>query len=101
MNELTGAIAAMQDQIAQLQNDIETLQRATTLLRGTGTPAKAISGQPKAKRKRRKVSSAAAKGAPGQSKTTQMRKPTWSAAEREAISKRMKVYWAKRRKARR
>ena len=98
MTELTDAIAALQGQISQLQSDIETLQRATTVLRGKGTPAKATSGQPKAKRKRRKTS-AATKRAPGLPKTTQKRKPTWSAADRKAISKRMKAYWAKRRKA--
>ncbi len=103
MSEITKAIEARQAQIIQLQSDIETLQRAASIVGKKGTTAKATS-QPKAKqkikRKRRKLS-AAAKGAPGQPKTTQKRKPTWSAADREAISKRMKAYWAKRRKARR
>ena len=99
MKALTDAITAKQAQIAQLEGDIGTLQRAATVLGGKSTPAKATSGQPKAKRKRRKRR-AAAKAAPGQSKTTQKRKPTWSAADREVISKRMKAYWAKRRKAR-
>ncbi len=78
MSEITKAIEAKQTQISQLQSDIETLQRAATVLHGKSTPAKATPGQPK---------------------TTQKRKPTWSAADREAISKRMKAYWAKRRKA--
>ena len=107
MSEITKAIEARQAQITQLQSDIETLQRAASIVGRKGTTAKATSqkatSQPKAKqkikRKRRKMS-AAAKRAPGQPKTTQKRKPTWSAADREAISKRMKAYWAKRRKAR-
>ena len=94
MSEITTAIAARQAQITQLQRDIETLQRAASIVGTTGPTAKATS-QPKAKRKikrkRRKRRAAA--------KTTQKRKPTWSAADREAISKRMKAYWAKRRKA--
>ena len=100
MSEITTAIAARQAQIIQLQSDIETLQRAAILVGRTGTTAKATS-QPKAtqkiKRKRRKRR-AASKGSPGQPKTTQKRR-LWSAAEKEAIGKRMKAYWAKRRKA--
>ena len=89
MSEITEAIAAKQTQISQLQSDIDALQRAATVLGGK-TTAKATS-QPKAKRKRRKRRVAA--------KTTQKRKPIWSAADKKAISKRMKAYWAKRRKA--
>ena len=99
MKQLTDAITAMQAQIARLQSDIETLQRASTVLGGKSTPAKPAPGRPKAKRKRRKVR-AAAKAVAGEPKTTEKRKPTWSATDREAISKRMKAYWAKRRKAR-
>ena len=76
MSEITEAIAAKQAQISQLQSDIETLQRAATVLGGKTTA--------KVKRKRR----AAAK-----------KQHVWSAADREAISKRMKASWAKRRKA--
>ena len=97
MSEIPTAIKARQAQITQLQNDIETLHRAASLVGRTGTTAKA---KKKIKRKRRKRR-AAAKGSPGQPKTTQKRKPTWSAADRRAISRRMKAYWAKRRKARR
>ena len=102
MKALTDAIAAMQAQISQLQSDIETLQRANTVLGAKSTPAQATPGKAKAKPKRRKKR-AAAKSAPAQpkTKTKQKRKATWSAADREAISKRMKAYWAKRRKARR
>ena len=100
MSEISKAIAAKQTQVTQIQGDIETLQRAATILGGKGTPAKVTASKPKAKRKRRKKS-AAAKGSPAKAKTTQKRKPTWSAADREAISKRMKAYWAKRRRAKR
>ena len=118
MSEITQAVATKQTQITQLQSDIETLQRAATILRGKRTPAKVTPSKPKAKRKRRKMRAAAkgspgqpkttqkrrkkraaAKGSPGQPKTTQKRKLTWSASDRAAISKRMKAYWAKRRKA--
>ena len=102
MSEITKAIEARQSQIIQLQGEIETLQRAASIVGKKGTTAKATS-QPKAKRKtkrKRRKLRAAAQGSAGQPKTTQTRKPTWSAADREAISKRMKAYWAKRRKAR-
>ncbi len=101
MSEITKAIAAKQTQITQIQSDIETLQRAASIVGRKGTTAKATS-QPKAKRKikrKRRRRRAAATGSPGRPKTTQKRTPTWSAADRAAISKRMKAYWAKRRKA--
>ena len=94
MSEITKAIEARQAQIHQLQSDIETLQRAAGIVGRGGVTAKATR-QPKAKRKRRVV----AKSSPGQPKTAQKRKPLWSAAEKKAISRRMKAYWAKRRKA--
>ena len=83
MSEISEAIKARQAQITQLQSDIDALQRAATVL---GGKTKATS-QPKAKRKRRAAA-----------KTTQKRH-VWSAAEKAAIGKRMKAYWAKRRKA--
>jgi len=101
VSEITTAIKARQAQIIQLQSDIETLQRAASIVGRKGTAAKATL-QPKAKRKikrKRRRRRAAAKGSPGRPKTTQKRKPTWNAADRAAISKRMKAYWAKRRKA--
>ncbi len=100
VSEITTAIKARQAQITQLQGDIETLQRAASIM---GTKSTTATSQPKAKRKvkrKRRKRSAAAKGSPGQPKTTQRRKPAWSAADRRAISRRMKAYWAKRRKAR-
>ena len=98
MREITQAVSAKQMQISKLQSDIEALQRAAAVLQGKNAPAKVTASKPKAKRKRRKKR-AAAKGSPGQPKTTQKRKVTWSASDRAAISKRMKAYWAKRRKA--
>ena len=91
MSEITTAIAARQTKITQLQSDIESLQRAASVLGGgTTAPAKAVS-QLKPKRRRK---------AKAKRKTTA--KPTqhvWTAAEKRAIGKRMKAYWAKRRKA--
>ncbi len=93
MSEITRAIAAKQAQITQLQSDIGALQRAASIVGRTGPTATAAS-QPKTKRKikrkRRKRRATA--------KTTQKRHQ-WSAAEKAAIGKRMKKYWAKRRKA--
>ena len=81
LSEITKAITARQTQIAQLQSDIETLQRAASLVGGrTKAPAKAAS-QPKAQ--------------------AQGKRHQWSAAEKAAIGKRMKAYWAKRRKSKR
>ena len=102
MSDITKAVAARQAQITQLQSDIETLQRAASLVSRTATTAKATSqpnAKPKVRRKPRKPR-AAATGALGQPKTTQKRKrPKMSAAAKKAVSKRMKAYWAKRRKA--
>ena len=98
MREITQAVSAKQMQISKLQSDIEALQLAAAVLQGKNAPAKVTARKPKAKRKRRKKR-AAAKGSAAKPKTTQKRKVTWSASDREAISKRMKAYWAKRRKA--
>ena len=83
MSEITQAIEARQAQIIQLQSDIETLQRAASIMGGGKTaPAKAA---PTAKPR------ATATPKP------QPKKPRagWSAARRAL----MKAYWAKRRKA--
>ncbi len=77
MSEITKAMGARQAQITQLKSDIETLQRAAGLLGGKAkAPAKSKApAKPKAKKRHQ-----------------------WSAAEKAAIGKRMKAYWAKRRK---
>jgi len=98
VSEITEAIQARQAQILQLQNDIETLQRAAGVLGGKTIAQGQPTTKSKPKRKRRRGGTEAK--AAGQPKTTRKRKrPTWSAADKRAISKRMKAYWAKRRKA--
>ena len=83
MKEITKALAAKQGQIKKLQRDIDALMRAAGILAGgevkAKAKAKAKAAQPKAKRTRKTK--------------------TMSAAARKAVSKRMKAYWAKRRKA--
>ena len=127
MSEITAAITARQAQIKQLQSDIESLQRAASVLGGgTTARAKAVS-QPKPKPKTtakpkqhvwsaaekraigrrmkaywatRKKPSATTAAAPAEPKAAQKRKrKPWSAAAKRAMSKRIKASWAKRRKA--
>ena len=87
MKEITAAITARHAQIKQLQADIETLQRAASIMgSGEKTPAKAV---------RRKVRSQPKTQATHQPKPK--RRPM-TAAQRAAAGKRMKAYWAKRRK---
>ncbi len=78
MSEITAAITATYAQIKVLQADIDGLQRAATVLGGE-TSAKATR-QPKTK-----------------SKPKQKRRGM-SAAARRAVSRRMKAYWAGRKK---
>ena len=88
MSEITSAIQARQTQIALLQSDIETLQRAASIMVGGETaPARAT---------RQKVRSQPKTKATPQPKPT--RRPM-TAAQRAAVGKRMKAYWAKRRKS--
>ena len=88
LSEITNAIKAKQTQIAQLQRDIETLQRAASLVGGrTKAPAKP---KPKAKPQPKPKPKAQPK---------KRKRRQWSAAEKAAIGKRMKAFWAKRRKA--
>ena len=131
MSEITNAIKARQTQIAQLQSDIETLQRAASIVGAPRKPAakakprqksKAKSqpllkskAKPKATQKRhqwsaaqkaaigkRRKPSAPAAASPAQRTATQKRKRApMSVAAKKAMSKRLKAYWAKRRKARR
>ncbi len=97
MSEITKAIAARQTQITQLQSEIATLQRAASIV---GPPAKAAAKatpkqKPKAKPQPKPKTKPKATPTP---KATQKRHQ-WSAAEKAAIGRRMKAYWAKRRKA--
>ena len=92
-SEIPKAIAARQTQITQFQSDIETLQRAAIIVGRTGTTAKAAS---QAKAKIKKKTKTKAKAARPKAKR---KRPKMSAAAKKAVSKRMKAYWAKRRKA--
>jgi len=87
MKEITKALAAKQGQIKKLQRDIDALMRAAGILAG---------GEVKAKAKTKAKAKAKAKAAQPKAKRT---RKTMSAAARKAVSKRMKAYWAKRRKA--
>ncbi len=95
MSEITKAIEARQAQIVQLQNDIEILQRAAGIMGGgTMAPAKATR-QPRTRRTPKPETQ------PTPQPKTKRKRRQWSAAEKAAIGKRMKKYWAKRRKAKR
>ena len=87
MKEITKALAAKQGQIKKLQRDIDALMRAAGILAG---------GEVKAKAKTKAKAKAKAKAAQPKAKRT---RKTMSAAAKKAVSKRMKAYWAKRRKA--
>ena len=89
MKEITKALAAKQGQIKKLQRDIDALMRAAGILAG---------GKVKAKAKTKVKAKAKAKAKAAQPKAKRTQK-TMSAAARKAVSKRMKAYWAKRRKA--
>ena len=97
MSEITDAIKARQTQISQLQSEIETLRRAASIVgppaKGTGTP-KPKAAKPKAKPQPKQ---ARAKAKP-QPKAKAKKRHQWTAAEKAAIGKRMKAFWAKRRK---
>ncbi len=81
MKEITAEITAKEAQITRLQADIDALQRAARVLGGE-TTAKATR-QPKTKSK------------------SKQKGRGMSAAARKAVSRRMKAYWAKRKRARR
>ncbi len=85
MSEITKAIAARQTQIAGLKREIETLQHAASIV---GPPAQATA--------KRKEKATKPKAKP---KAKAKKRHQWTAAEKAAIGKRMKAYWAKRRKA--
>ena len=95
MSEITNAIAARQTQITQLQSEIATLQRAASVL---GPPTRAAA---KAKPKQKPKAKPQPKPKPKAKPKATPKQHQWSAAEKAAIGKRMKAYWAKRRKARR
>jgi len=95
VSEITQAIAANQTQITQLQSDIETLKRAAGIVGGGTNTTPKVPRQPKPKQQPQRKLKPKQKA---RSKPTPKRH-VWSAAEKAAIGKRMKAYWAKRRKA--
>ena len=105
MSEITRAIAARQTQVTQLQSEIDILQRAAGIV---GPPAPPAADKPKRKRKRKRrakakpvaTSQPAAKPQPKPTPKPKRKPRKWTAAEKVAIGKRMKAYWAKRRKKR-
>ena len=101
MSEITQAIHAKQAQITQLQRDIETLQHAASVLGGKTTAKAQPKAQPKKRRKKvAKATPAQPKAAAkAKAKAPKGKRHQWTAAEKAAIGKRMKAYWAKRRKA--
>ena len=95
MSQISEAIEARQTQITQLQSEIETLQRAASIM-GGGEEATAKAASPP--RAAAKPETKPQPETTPQPKTKRTRRQ-WSAAEKAAIGKRMKKYWAKRRKA--
>ena len=86
--QITEALTAKQAQITQLQAEVDALQHAASIMGGgEKTPAKAV---------RQKVRSQPKTKATPQPKPT--RRPM-TAAQRAAVGKRIKAYWAKRRKS--
>ena len=102
MSEITTAIKARQTQIARLKSEIETLQRAAGLMGGrTKAPAKATKATGKSKTKpqpKSKPKATAKSKTKPQPKAKAKKRHQWTAAEKAAIGKRLKAYWAKRRK---
>ena len=97
MSEITKAITARQTQITQLQSEIATLQRAASIVGPPATAAAKATPKQKPKAKPQPKPKTKPKATPTP-KATQKRHQ-WSAAEKAAIGRRRKAYWAKRRKA--
>ena len=99
MSQISAAVKARQTKIAQLQRQIETLQRAASIMGGGEiAPAKA---KQKSKPKAKATQPSRPQAKPTQKATPQptpKRRPM-TAAQRIAVGKRMKAYWAKRKKA--
>ena len=77
MSELSKAIASRESEIGRLQREIEAIRAVESILAPSARAKKAAAPKTKAKRKRRKM----------------------TAAEKKAVSLRMKESWAKRKKA--
>ena len=83
MVEITEAIAARHAQIKTLQADIDTLQRAASVLGGETSAKATPARQPTT--------------SPAQPSAKRKRKP-WSAAAKKAMSKSVKASWARRKR---
>ena len=100
MKEITEALTAKQAQVKKLQREIDALQRASGILAGKTVRAKA-KAKAKAKTKAKAKATKPKPKAKAAKPKTKRTRPTMSAAARRAVSRRMKAYWAKRRKAKR
>ena len=101
MSEITTGIEARQAQILRLQRDIESLQRAASVLGGKTIAKGQTKSKPKRKPRKKGTGAKVArqsKATPDQPKTRRKRKP-WSAAARLAMSKKVKASWARRKQA--
>jgi len=87
MKDISTAIAQRQNEVARLEAEIDALNQVGELLGRTG-PRKRASG-----RKRAVAATASKRTSAPRKKRRKM-----SLAEKKAVSERMKVYWAKRRK---
>ena len=94
MKEITEALTGKLGQVKKLQREIDALQKAAGILAGRNVKAKA-------KTKSKAKSKAKVKAKVAQAKAKKRERPTMSAEAKRAVSKRMKAYWAKRRKAKR
>ena len=93
MKEITEALAIRREQIRTLQRDVDALQKAAGIL-GGGTATSTATAKKRSKAKvERKAKTRAAKPAAAP------KRRGMDATARKAVSKRMKAYWAKRRKA--
>jgi len=102
LSQIAAAIKATQTRIAQLQSELETLQRAASIIGADETaPAKVTPKKPKAKVKptQKATPQPTPKAKQKPQPKSQGKRHQWTAAEKAAIGKRMKKYWAKRRKA--
>ena len=104
MTDLATAIAAKQAQLTQLQDDLDALERAASIIiMGGKTPAKTYKRRGKLSAAARKALSKKLKAHWAKKKaaaklTRKRKRRTMSAAQRTAVGKRMKAYWAAKRK---
>ena len=103
MSDFSKAIAAKQAQLAQLQADLDALQRAATIIGGKKTSRAKTRKRGKLSAAARKVLSRKLKAHWAKKKavaklTPKKKRRKMSAAQRKAVGQRMKAYWAAKRK---